>query len=124
MRASRRTGAGVFGSRSMPRSAPCRASTRPHLRSRQTWTTVLVNSDFPAAVDGDEPAEDRLRFDLHKPGLADHLAELLHRRKTPDRLDKIAIAFLVACDGAADFRHDFHGIIVVDRREAGPAGRR
>ena len=37
IRASRRTGGGVFGSRSMPRSAPWRASTRPHFSSRQIW---------------------------------------------------------------------------------------
>src|SRR5579875_3528489 len=112
-RARRRTGAGVFGSRSMPRSAPCRASTRPHLRSRQMWTIGAVKSDFPAAVDGDEAAEDRLRLHLREAGLANHLGEFLHRREAADRFDEIAIALLVARDGTADLRNDVHRIGVI-----------
>src|SRR4051812_22256372 len=140
MRARRRTGAGVFGSRSIPRNAPCRASTRPHLRSRQTWTIGLVTvwtfrsgdsdrrrylsraSHFPAAMDGDETAQDRLRLDLGEARMADHGAELLHRREAADRFDEIAIALLVAGDRLADLRHDVHRIGLVDSGEAGPAG--
>src|SRR3954452_19981545 len=135
MRARRRTGAGVFGSRSIPRSAPCRASTRPHLRSRQTWTIGFVMmragrsgdgfqpraSHFPAAVDGDQAAEDRLGLDPGEAGPAGHVAELVHRREAADRFDEVAIAFLVLGDGLADPRDDVYRIALVEAGEARPA---
>src|SRR4051812_746769 len=124
MRASRRTGGGVLGSRSMPLSAPCRASTRPHFSSRQTWVIEAVMplspsagrgpeslsllgrglrrgrmrrsaSYPPAAVDGDEAAEDRFRLHIAEAGCLDHPREGGHVGETLDRFDQIAIAVLV-----------------------------
>src|SRR6185295_10576937 len=100
MRARRRTGGGVLGSRSMPLSAPCRASTRPHFSSRQTWVTDAVidrrlsqtRSNLPAAVDGDEAAEDRFGLHIAEAGRPDHAGEGRHVGKTLDRFDQIAIA--------------------------------
>ena len=43
-RTSRRTPGGVSGSRSIPCSAPCRASVLPQLSSRHRWTTARVKS--------------------------------------------------------------------------------
>jgi len=40
---SRRTGGGVIGSCSMPVSAPCRASVRPHFNRRHRWVIDVVN---------------------------------------------------------------------------------
>src|SRR3954469_19178881 len=106
IRARRRTGTGVFGSRSMPRKAPWRASTRPHFSSRQTWVMEAVMrgrmrrdaSNPPAAVDGDEAAEDRLPLHIAEAGRFDHSGEGRHVRESLDRLDQIAITVLVLRD--------------------------
>lgn len=62
--------------------------------------------NLPAAVDGDQPAHDWFDLGLYKTSLANHAFEILHVRKTADRLDQIAIAVLIARDRFAEFGHE------------------
>ena len=107
-RATRTGGArwrGVSGSRSIPpqravpRQRPPPFEEAPEMRRRR-W------SNLPAAVDRDEPAEDRLDAGRLEAGVGDHRAERVHAREAADRFDEVAVAVLVARDGLADARDD------------------
>src|SRR5512139_1887862 len=93
-RTSRRTCGGVLKSASIPRSAPCRASVRPHLSRRQIWMAGRVTrSDLPPRMDRHESAHDRLDPGALEAGCADHPLELRHRGEAANRFDQVAIAF-------------------------------
>ena len=61
--------AGSCGSCSIPRSAPCRASVRPHFSKRHRWVTDR-RSNLPARLDGHQPAEHRLGRGANEAGSA------------------------------------------------------
>src|SRR5436190_21985208 len=75
-------------------------------------------------MDRDQAAEDRLDAGRLEAGFADHRLKRFHLRKSADRFDQVAIAFLILGDRLADFWNEMLRIAVVEIAEAGPfAGR-
>lgn len=67
-----------------------------------------------------QAAEQWLDIGANEPGLADHAFEGRHVRKATNRLDQIAIAFLVLGQKLAEFWHKLVRIGIIDFRKSRP----
>src|SRR3546814_7552852 len=75
-------------------------------------------SNFPAAVNRNQTAENRLEIGAHETGIGDHRPEPRHIGKAADRFDEIEIALGVLGHPFADLGHDMVRIGIIEDRKS------